>query len=306
MRIQKIFGERSQKEREAARKFYLVYEGSKTEAKYFEGIEQNKTLLNIDSLIEILPILRSYNEQDWSNPKKILDKLVEYVCEKNCDKLTKSSFVDKVIDWLLEEQIISEKGVYTKDNLKPIILNLFDGEPDLLDLKEATKVASNFLIKELSISDSIIQIEDYIKRQFVTYEEGHDKICLIADRDKQSFKEDQFDYVVNTCNEKGYEFYISNPCFELWLLMHYDEIFDMDKEKLLANPKETPRAKKRFLEKQLSLLMKGYNKNNLNFEKLIMRIGKAIKNEKKFCENIENLKTDLGCNIGLLIEQMKL
>lgn len=305
MRIPKTFGERSEKEREAARKFYLVYEGSKTEAKYFEGIEENKLLLNIDALIEIVPILRSYNEQDWSNPKKILDKLIEYVCEKECDKLPKESFVDKVIDWLLEEQIISDKGVYTKDNLKPVLLKLFQREPELLDLKEATKITSNFLIKELNLSDSIIQIEDYIKRQFVTYEEGHDKICLIADRDKQSFKEDQYDYVVKTCNEKGYMFYVSNPCFELWLLMHYDEILDMDKEKLLTNPKETPKAKKRFLEKQLSILMDGYNKNNLNIEKLIPRIATAVKNEKSFCENTENLKTDLGCTIGLLIEEMQ-
>ena len=305
MRIQKTFGERSGKERIAARKFYLVYEGANTEAKYFEGIEQNKSALNIDSLIEIVPILRSYNEQDWSNPKKILDKLIEYICEKDCDKMSKSSFIDKVIDWLLEEQIIGDKGVYTKDNLKPIILNLLQSEPDLLDLKEATQITSNFLVKELNISASIIQIEDYIKRQFVTYEEGHDKICLIADRDKQSFKEDQYDYVVKTCNEKGYEFYISNPCFELWLLMHYDEILTIDKEKLLTNPKETPRAKKRFLEKQLSILMDGYNKNNLKFEKLIPLIEHAIKNEKNFCENIENLKTDLGCNIGLLIEKMQ-
>lgn len=305
MRIQKTFGERSEKEREVARKFYLVYEGSKTEAKYFEGIEQNKLVLNIDSLIEIVPILRSYNEQDWSNPQKILDKLIEYVGEKNCDKLSKDSFVDKVIDWLSEEELISDKGVYTKNNLKPIILNLFESAPESLDLKEATKITSNFLIKELNISDSIVQIEDYINRQFVTYEEGHDKICLIADRDKQSFKEYQYDYVIKTCNEKGYEFYVSNPCFELWLLMHYDEILTMDKDKLLANSKETPKSKKRFLEKQLSNLMDGYNKNNLDFEKLIHRISKAVQNEKSFCENAENLKMDLGCNIGLLIEEMQ-
>lgn len=305
MRIQKTFGERSQAERQAAKKYYLVYEGSKTEAQYFEGIQQNKAALKINSLIEIVPILRSYNEQDWSNPKKILNKLIEYICEKECDKLTAEAFVNKVIDWLLEEQIIGDKGVYTEDNLNPKLLNLFKNKLEMVDLKEGSQIVSNFLTQELNISDSVIQIEDYIKRQFVTYEAGYDEICLIVDRDKQSFKDDQYDYVVQTCNEKGYNFYVSNPCFELWLLMHYDEILNMDKDKLYNNPKEAPKSKRRFLERQLSSLMNGYNKKHLNFEKLIDKVGKAVENEKHYCENINELKTSLGCNIGLLINKMQ-
>ena len=305
MRVPKAFGERTESERKAAKKYYLIYEGSKTEAQYFSGIDENKELLNINSLIEIVPILRSYNEEDWSNPKKILDKLIEYISAKDGESLTVGAFIDKVIDWLLEEQIISDKGIYNNKNLKAECLTLFENENVIVELTEASKVISDFLTTELNISDSVKQIEEYIKRQFVTYEEGYDKICLIADRDKQSFKEDQYDYVVKTCKEKGYNFYISNPCFEFWLLLHYDEILDMDREKLLTNPKETPRAKKRFLEKQLSSLMEGYNKNNLQFSKIVDKVSVAIKNEKQFCENIEELKTELGCNIGLLIKEMQ-
>lgn len=305
MRIPKAFGERTESERKAAKKYYLIYEGSKTEAQYFSGIDENKELLNINSLIEIVPILRSYNEEDWSNPKKILDKLIEYVSAKEGESLTVGTFLDKMIDWLLEEQIISDKGIYNKYNLKEKCLELFESETEVVKLTDASKTVSTFLTKELNISDSVKQIEDYIERQFVTYEEGYDKICLIADRDKQIFKEDQYDYVVKTCKEKGYNFYISNPCFELWLLMHYDDILDMDREKLFTNPKETPRAKKRFLEKQLSLLMKGYNKNNLQFAKIVDKVSVAIENEKQFCENIEALKTELGCNVGLLIKEMQ-
>lgn len=305
MRIPKAFGERSASERKATKKYYLIYEGSKTEAQYFSGINENKELLNINSLIEIVPILRSYNEEDWSNPKKILDKLIEYVGTKEGESLAVGTFLDKVIDWPLAEQIISDKGIYNKHNLKKKCLDLFKNETEVVKLTEASKTISTFLTKELNISDSVKQIEDYIARQFVTYEEGYDKICLIADRDKQSFKEDQYDYVVKTCREKGYNFYISNPCFELWLLLHYNEVLDMDREKLLSNPKDTPRAKKRFLEKQLSSLMEGYNKNNLQFNKVVDKVSVAIENEKQFCENIEVLKTELGCNIGLLIKELR-
>lgn len=305
MRIPKTFGERTESERMTLKKYYLIYEGSKTEVQYFAGIDQNKELLNINSLIEIVPILRSYNEEDWSNPQKILDKLIEYVSVKEGELLTVGAFLDKVIDWLLEEQIISEKGIYNNKNLKEECLKLFESETAIIEIAEASKIVSTFLTTELNISDSVKQIEEYVKRQFVTYEEGYDKICLIADRDKQSFKEEQYDYVAKTCLEKGYNFYISNPCFEFWLLLHYDEILDMDRQKLLTNPKETPRAKKRFLEKQLSLLMGGYNKNNFMFNKILDKVDKAIENEKQFCEKVEDLKTDLGCNIGLLIKEMQ-
>lgn len=305
MRIAKTFGERTESERKAAKKYYLVYEGSKTEAQYFLGIDENKELLNINSLIEIVPILRSYNEEDWSNPKKILDKLIEYVSTQEGESLSVGTFLDKMIDWLLEEQIISDKGIYNKYNLKEKCLELFESETEVIKIADASKIVSTFLTKELNISDSVKQIEDYIEKQFVTYEEGYDKICLIADRDKQSFKEEQYDYVVKTCKRKGYGFYVSNPCFELWLLLHYDEILSMDREKLHTNPKETPRAKKRFLEKRLSSLMSGYNKNSLLFSRLADKVCRAIENEKQFCEDINELKTELGCNIGLLIKEMQ-
>ena len=74
MRIPKTFGERTEEKRKANKKYYLIFEGAKTESQYFNGIASNKEFLNISSLIEIIPVLRSYNEEDWSNPKKILDK----------------------------------------------------------------------------------------------------------------------------------------------------------------------------------------------------------------------------------------
>mgnify|MGYP004534667709 CR=1 FL=1 len=306
MRIPKTFGERTGEKRKANKKYYLIFEGAKTEAQYFNGIASNKEFLNISSLIEIIPVLRSYNEEDWSNPKKILDKFIEYIGAKEEASLTAGAFLDKIIDWLLEEQIISDNGIYNRYNLKDECIKLFENEAVTVILEEAIEIMAEFLAKELNISNAVKQVDEYIKRQFVTYEAGYDKICLIVDRDRQSFKEEQYDYVVETCKEKGYGFYVSNPCFEFWLLLHYEEVLQMDRDILLKNPKETPKSKKRFLEKQLSALMEGYTKNNLRFDKIADKVFKAIEHEKYFCENINGLKTDLGCNIGLLVKEMQI
>lgn len=63
-------------------------------------------------------------------------------------------------------------------------------------------------------------------------------------------------------------------------------------------------SKVRFVESELKKYF-SYNKNKYNAELLIEKIDLAIENEKKFCENIEELKDKLGSNIGLLIKELK-
>jgi len=51
-------------------------------------------------------------------------------------------------------------------------------------------------------------------------EEG-DSFWVVVDRDCQTRTEEQLDEVAQACVEKGYAFIVSNPCFELWLLLHW-------------------------------------------------------------------------------------
>ncbi|MCM1558931.1 MAG: RloB family protein, partial [Butyrivibrio sp.] len=149
-------------------------------------------------------------------------------------------------------------------------------------------------------------ISDIIRASNLTYDSRFDKICLIVDRDKKSFlanpENDQYGYVLETCLAKGFGFYVSNPCFEFWLLLHFDEVFDLDKEKLLENPQVT--AKRRYTEHELRKLMPGYSKGRYKADTLIKQVKMAIKNEEKFCEELEGLKERLGTNVGLLINEM--
>ena len=304
MRIPKNFGERTEPERTIAQKYYLVYEGTQTEVQYFNGILNNKEKLGINLLLEIIPVLRSYNEEQWSNPKKILDCIIGYIESDGAKDYTVDSFSDKVIDWLLEERYITEKTVCNKENIKPQLVALLGTNKVIEDLSEATAKVANFLTSELNIKNAVDEIEKYIECQKITYDPGYDKLCLITDRDEQSFKEDQYDYVLETCKQKGYCFYVTNPCFEFWLLLHYNEVFNYNRNDLLENKKESVKARKRFIEKQLSILMGGYNKDKLNFEKLVDKVGTAVANEKQFCEDSVGLKNSLGSNVGLLLEEI--
>ena len=81
------------------------------------------------------------------------------------------------------------------------------------------------------------------------------------------------------------------------------EVFELDEEKLLDNPKIT--AKRRYAENELRKIYPGYNKTSYHAETLVKNIDVAIENEKKFCEDIEKLEYCIGSNIGGLITQLR-
>ncbi|NLP46070.1 MAG: RloB domain-containing protein [Epulopiscium sp.] len=315
MRIPKTFGQRkrTKKSNEAMRKYFLIFEGDQTEVQYFEGINNYRNEIGISPLIEIKPLLRSYTEKGWSNPKKLLNRLIEYVNENTTKTMTVHSFSSIVVDFLLEENLISKKSLYGADDIFQILLYYFydkykkKASDPIENFKKASQEAVFCLRKKVNIITAVDTLSHYLKNQHITYAEGFDKICLIVDRDKESFvsypHNDQYEYVKNTCKAKGYGFYLTNPCFEFWLLLHFDIVFKIDEKKLLENPKVT--SKKTYAEHQLKKVLPKYKKNNIQFPILKDRIDTAIKNEKFFCEDIDQLKNNIGSNIGLLLTELK-
>ena len=97
---------------------------------------------------------------------------------------------------------------------------------------------------------------------------------------------------------------LSNPTFEFWLLLHITSIENYDPEKLLANPKLTKRAKKRYLETLLAELTGGYNKNKLKFDKFEPGIADAITRAKQLPVDNKILMNNLGTSVCILVEKI--
>jgi RloB-like protein len=51
-----------------------------------------------------------------------------------------------------------------------------------------------------------------------------DALWLVIDRDPQSWKPGMIADVAQRCHQKGYFLALSNPCFELWLLLHFEDV----------------------------------------------------------------------------------
>lgn len=315
VRIKRSFGVRKVvlESREVNKKYFLVFEGEETEKLYFEGIQENREKLEISPLIEIKEIKRSFNEKGWSNPKKILDRLLEFLTESDEEEFMLSSIITGTIDLLLLDEVISSDSIYDVKDIKEVIIKYFKDECHIDDFEVAQDFEKSIttiikcLNEYLDISNVILALPEYIKSQKIVFDPEIDKVCLIVDRDKDSFvnheHNPQYDYVVEQCTLNKIDLYLSNPCFEFWLLLHFDEVHVLDIEKLLENPKIT--TKKRYAEDELSKIVPGFKKNNIKFDLFVNHIDKAITNQKSFKDNLVELETHVGSNIGNLITEMK-
>ena len=312
MREKRKFAERTRvsKEYRTIKKYFLVFEGNRTEEIYFNAINELKDKIGINPLIEIISIERTYTEEGWSNPKKILEQLLKDLEEIENGKISYKTLVDKIIEIIMEDEKISSKILKEISSEKMIenIKNDIESLDNIVEnVEEDCEFLLNMIIKKLFLTieeiPNILEIVlKNIENKQITYSEDIDKMCLIVDRDKKSFKEEQYNYVKEECKKKNFKLYVTNPCFEFWLLLHFDEVHLINKEELLENKRAS--SKVRFVESELKKYFP-YNKNKYNAELLIEKIDLAIENEKKFCENIEELKDKLGSNIGLLIKELK-
>lgn len=297
---------------EVRRKYILVFEGQNTERIYFEAVERNRQNLKINPLIDIVPLLRSYDEEGWSNPRKILDRVLDHIAEHKTGTISYSTFLQRIMDCLIEEKLVSNDRnarTYIWGQMRNACLAKFQVilEADVSDIEATYNLVIEVLKKSCKIDNVINIIPEFLKEYDFTYEVDFDKICFIVDRDRKSFKSDdennQYMYVLNKCKEKGFGFFLSNPCFEFWLLMHFDEVCKLNKEKLLDNVQVTRECK--YAEYELKKLLPGYTKSSYDADLLINYIDKAMLNEKLYCEDIDNIEHELGSRVGLLIEELR-
>jgi len=235
--------------------------------------------------------------------------LIKHMTETIKSGISCELLIERICDYLFYELEISENSIINSKTITDGLMELskikfgFLSDSIVSDVKVVLDEFEEYLREKYNIEHSAELIEEYIKNSEIVFDRSYDKVCIIVDRDKQSFKSDQYDYVREQCQKHQFNLYVSNPCFEFWLLLHYPDADKLDKQAILENRRVT--SKKKLTEKLLSEKLIGYKKNLLNFECIKDKIDLAIEQEKSFCEDIEELKTELGTNVGLLITIMK-
>jgi hypothetical protein len=130
-----------------------------------------------------------------------------------------------------------------------------------------------------------------------------DQFCLIVDRDKHSFSENQYDSLLELERQEKVKLYVTNPCFEFWLLLHFKDCKEYDSQKL---PENSGTGNRTYVESVLKECPGGsYSKTGLKFDDNYKdKVHTAINNSKKYTTEVNELKNSLGTNAGVLIESM--
>lgn len=145
---------------------------------------------------------------------------------------------------------------------------------------EQAKMLSKVRPKQL-----VERIEQFKKEkndiyQFEKYPE--DEFWIVADVDKnwEALWINEWNEAIDMCNEKNYKYAISNPFFEIWLLLHHDFITEEDKK--WAVTEQHPYEKTNHFKNRLRILgvplknEKHIEEKDYTEEKVKLAINRAI------------------------------
>lgn len=158
--------------------------------------------------------------------------------------------------------------------------------------------------------DVLNNLEDFVEKY--DYQQDHDSLWIVCDREKVEDRKHGSKgllKILPICDQEGYKLALTNPLFELWLLMHITDISTYNVNDLFINDYINPASKnRRFIDKELSNILEGgYNKKSGNFNTSIVsknNIKRALEQETLFENNRDLIVDNLGSNIGDLIRDI--
>lgn len=260
---------------------YIVFaEGVETEKLYFESLSRSKRKKE-DIIIKYLD--RWKVNSGRSNQLSVVLDVIDYVKKVKDEKQINKRGLENLFNKLVENLKVEELPEITHQLSK-----LTEDFPSMFNSKESIQS----------------QLFSYIT--LTNFDSEFDKIFIILDRDRHSFTKEQFDRVLTESREHNINLGITNPCFEFFLLLHFDDINDLDSDELIENKKT---GRKTFVEKQLNDCLKkhtkkSFKKNNYDTEFFISQTETALNNSQYFETNNNKLKNNLGSSVVNIVNEM--
>lgn len=153
-----------------------------------------------------------------------------------------------------------------------------------------------------SAPQHVINSLNSFKREY--HLRGDDELWMVIDTD--NWPEEQLSDVATKCHQKGYRLSVSNPCFELWLLLHVKDIGEYDSEQRRRLQRNNRISQNRTaLEKELVNILGTYNKSNLKSDQFLPHVRKAIEQAEKLDQDSDGRWPEsLGTRVYLLVNRI--
>jgi len=285
-------------------KIIFAFEGYSTEVAYFRGLAENRSIAGIDDLIGICVLQREELDSGVSDPAGMLE-----ILKANIEAMERGYHTISTFTELARNEVGKTVGIGRSDErmgafidrLKGLLGNIAEKDGTVKDIRSAKMIA-------LTLSEELFgKGADFPVPEPETYDPDVDRVCVLIDRDRESHSPHTMDLFINACRDNGFEPYICNPCFEFWLLLHFDGIYELDRKALGSNPMVGDR---RYTEVELDRIISEinpehhYDKADLDPLMFIHRIGEAVEHSRSFCIEIKCLKHEVGTNLGTLFERI--
>ena len=216
---------------------------------------------------------------------------------------TRSSDTEPAIEPYRKHYFICEgKNTETWYFRKLIDLRKTLGIRPLIDISLLEKTEED---ADISYPQKLIEFADLQKENpELAFDKERDKMVVVFDADIFEDKVTNYDEVVAVGEQKNI-LAVTNPGFELFLLLHYNGAYDED---ILPHAAEIIRNEKtgnqRFI---YSLLLKRTDMNskrNPKIGELAVHVKTAIEQERKVNQDIHDCRRKITSNIGLIIDNI--
>lgn len=173
----------------------------------------------------------------------------------------------------------------------------------MIDIRLWEKTAPD---RNISYPRHLIEFAESMKsNDALSFDRGHDKMIIVFDADIFGAKVKNYSDVIALGEGYGDILGVTNPNFELYLLLHYEDSYDTEivphAEELLRNEKI---GGKRFSYLLLQQRTGINSKTNSAIGDLAEHVRIAIDQEKHLNQDIHNCLGQLTSNIGKIIEMI--
>lgn len=172
----------------------------------------------------------------------------------------------------------------------------------LIDVRLMEKTGEDMYLSNPKALIEFAEIQKGIEKN--KFDTKHDKMIVVFDTDIYKNKPNEFKEIYKT-GLKNNILAITNPSFELFLLLHYEGVYEElilpNRDKILQNRKI---GKRRYIT-TLFTDKSGMNpKENPAIGELAVNIHTAIIQEEKLNQHAENALGNLTSNIGKIIQEI--
>ena len=177
---------------------FISAEGTETESDYFNHLYASLVEKHGKTLPFILVVLEHERDTD-SDPRHVLG-LIEECSRIRNDNLIFSSELGNLGEKFSEERVIK-----------------FFKEPESFDVEERT----DFYDTLVKIG---IDVDYYQKLRSEGGGDNDDIFAIVIDRDQGCHSLAMLKDVKSKCQNRGFLYCLTNPCFEFWLLLHFVDV----------------------------------------------------------------------------------